>query len=126
MPSDPMFRPKPHRADPDATVKLNRAALEKNRLTKFQKLNIAIKGYKLINQIRTMKLKGSWITSLFGASGLGTILWNVTSMLLDGDPNTNPDWSVTLPAIITSAALLFTKDFNKSNAQHPTATAKPV
>lgn len=94
-------------------------------LTLIDKIKIANQSRKLIHQIKTMKIHGSWRSSLFGVGGLATILFNVASMLLDGDPNTNPDWSVTIPAIITAAALLFTKDANVSNASHPTAP-KPV
>jgi hypothetical protein len=63
----------------------------------------------------TMKIQGSWKTTLFGAGGLATIAFNLASMYLDGDPATNPDWSVFLPAILASTAALFARDNNKSS-----------
>jgi hypothetical protein len=49
-------------------------------------------------------------TSLFGTGGIVIIVVNVVSMLLDGDPTTNPDWSVTFAALMPSIAALFSRD----------------
>lgn len=49
-------------------------------------------------------------TSLFGTGGILIIVANVASMLLDGDPTTNPDWSVTFAALMPSIAALFSRD----------------
>ena len=54
--------------------------------------------------------KASWKTTLFGAGGLVIVLANVASMLLDGDPATNPDWGVTFAAVMPSIAALFARD----------------
>lgn len=63
----------------------------------------------------TMKISGSWKTTVFGAGGLGTIAWNVASMLLDGNPATNPDWSVVIFSTLSSLGLLFARDNDKSS-----------
>ncbi len=49
-------------------------------------------------------------TSLFGTGGIVIIVVNVVSMLLDGDPTTNPDWSVIFAALMPSIAALFSRD----------------
>lgn len=92
----------------------------------LDKITLAFKAKKLLNQIKDKPMKGSWKTSLFGAGGLATIAFNVASMLLDNDPNTNPDWSVTITATLLAISALFAKDANVSNAPHPITTAKPV
>jgi hypothetical protein len=114
VPSDPQLRPLPRR-------KVPRPVAPTGKLTLIDKIKLVKQARKLLHQTQTMKIHGSWRSSLFGVGGLATIVFNVASMLLDGDPNTNPDWSVTIPAIITAAALLFTKDANVSNAAHPVA-----
>lgn len=63
----------------------------------------------------TMKISGSWKTTVFGAGGLGTAIWNIASMLLDGDPSTNPDWGVYLPLIFAAGVGLFARDNDKSS-----------
>lgn len=63
----------------------------------------------------TMKISGSWKTSLFSTGGLATIGYNIASMLLDGDPATNPDWGVYLPLILAAAIGLFARDNDKSS-----------
>lgn len=54
----------------------------------------------------------NWKTSFFGAGGLLVIIANVASMLLDGNPDTNPDWSVVFAAAMPSIAALFARDAN--------------
>ena len=71
-----------------------------------------------------MKLPASWKTSMFGASGLLVLVVNTVSMLMDGDPKTNPDWSVTLPLLFSGVAALFAKDADVSNAAHPVEAKK--
>jgi hypothetical protein len=65
----------------------------------------------------------SWRTGLFGAGGLGTIAWNIVSALMDGDPATVVNWEVTIPAVIVSCALLFTRD-NKVTSEDVGAKPK--
>lgn len=97
------------------------------KLTYWQMTKVAILFKKTFNSIpKPMKLKKSWITSLFGASGLATIAYNTLSMVFDADPLTNPDWSVVISQSIVAFGLLFAKDFNQSNAAHPMETSKPV
>lgn len=93
--------------------------------TKLKLLLSANSTFKYITQ-PNMKLKGSWKTSLFGATGLVTLVYNVSSMLMDGDPMTNPDWSVVLPLALSGIAALFAKDANVSNAPMPMPTAAKV
>lgn len=96
-------------------------------LTIFTKLKLALAIRRTLKSIpKPMKLHGSWKTSLFGAGGLATIVFNVASMLLDDNPATNPDWSIILPLLMTSIGALFAKDANVSNAQHPLQTAAKV
>jgi hypothetical protein len=59
----------------------------------------------------------SWKTTLFGAGGLVTIVANIASVMLDGDPKTVVDWGVTIPAISVCIATLFAKDFNVSGSK---------
>lgn len=54
----------------------------------------------------------NWKTSFFGTGGILIIAANVASMLLDGNPATNPDWSVTFAALMPSIAALFARDNN--------------
>lgn len=100
---------------------------DKLKLSLLDKIKIAQTARRVLNSIpKPMKINGSWKTSLFGASGLITIVFNVASMLMDEDPNTNPDWSVMLPLLMTSIGALFAKDSNVSNAQNPKTVAEKV
>ena len=62
-----------------------------------------------------MKINASWKTTVFGAGGLLIIVANVASMLLDGNPATNPDWSVTIPSVMACLVGLFARDNDKSS-----------
>ncbi len=64
-----------------------------------------------------MKTKASWKTSLFGTGGILVIVVNVAAMLLDDNPNTNPDWSVVFAALMPSIAALFARDNNVTSEQ---------
>lgn len=55
-------------------------------------------------------MKASWRTSIFGAGGLLTIIVNTVSMLMDGNPATNPDWSIVFAAAMPALGLLFARD----------------
>lgn len=52
----------------------------------------------------------NWKTSIFGTGGILIIAANVASMLLDGNPATNPDWGVTFAALMPSFAAMFARD----------------
>lgn len=58
----------------------------------------------------------SWRTSLFGTGGLVTLLASVASALLDGDPATNVDWTLTIAAAMPCIAALFARD-NKVSSE---------
>jgi hypothetical protein len=59
----------------------------------------------------------NWKTSIFGTGGLLVIVANVASMLLDGDPATNPDWSVVFAAAMPSLGVLFARDANVTSKE---------
>lgn len=61
--------------------------------------------------------KSSWKTSIFGAGGILVIAANVAAMLLDGNPATNPDWSVVFAALMPSIAALFARDNTVTSEQ---------
>lgn len=84
------------------------------------KLKIANDARKVYNQAKSNNfkiMKASYRTSLFGAGGLLTVAVNVANMLLDGDPATNPDWSVVIATVVTAAGLLFARDDKVSSEQ---------
>lgn len=83
----------------------------------WDKLKLAFALKRIYNTAlaNNMKINGSWKTSLFGTGGILIIVANVASMLLDGDPNTNPDWSVTFAALMPAIAALFARDNDKSS-----------
>ena len=52
----------------------------------------------------------NWKTSL-GALGLIVVaLGQALPLLLDGNPNTNPDYNLLIPEIVAALALLFARD----------------
>jgi ABC-type Mn2+/Zn2+ transport system permease subunit len=57
----------------------------------------------------------SWKTTLFGVCTILSALSGVGISLLDGNPATNPDWSVVVTACITGFGLIFARDNNKSS-----------
>ena len=62
-----------------------------------------------INIITILK---NWKTTL-GAMGLILVsLGNALPLLLDGNPNTSPDWNVLIPELMAAVALLFAADGN--------------
>lgn len=56
---------------------------------------------KIINHYAD-KMKGSWTTKLAGGLSLITLIGNAAIMIFDGNPATNPDWSIFFPAIVTA------------------------
>jgi len=57
----------------------------------------------------------SWKTTVFGAGGVAIVIFNQLSTLLDGDPTTNPDWTVVVSTLGILLAFLFSRDANKSS-----------
>jgi hypothetical protein len=90
---------------------------EPKKISLLAKLKLANQARKVLSQAKSTNytMAKSWKTTVFGASGLGTAIWNIASMLLDGDPATNPDWAVYLPVILASAAAIFARDNDKSS-----------
>lgn len=60
-------------------------------------------------------MKTSWKTTLFGAGGLATVIFNAVSAVLDGDPSTNPDWNLIFAAALPAIGLLFARDDNRTS-----------
>lgn len=62
-------------------------------------------------------MKASWRTTLFGTGGLVAVLAATASALLDGNPATNPDWTLVVAAASTAIGLLFARDDKVSSEQ---------
>lgn len=71
-------------------------------------------------------MNASWKTSLLGAGGLVWLLTDAVELLMDGNPATNPDWNIVVPALLTALAAIFAKDSNVSNAPSPKRKASKV
>lgn len=52
----------------------------------------------------------NWKTSLAGIAAVITVIANVAVMLLDGNPATNPDWSLVIPAVLGGLGLTAARD----------------
>ena len=59
----------------------------------------------------------SWKTSTAAIAGLVALVASVAKQLTDGDPVTNPDWSVVVPLFITSLTGIFARDNDKTSEQ---------
>lgn len=71
-------------------------------------------------------MTASWKTSLFGAGGLVVVAVAAASALLDGKPETNPDWPAVMAAAAACIGLLFARDNKVTSAQAgATDTPKP-
>lgn len=57
----------------------------------------------------------SWKTTAAGISGIVGLLATALAAQFDSDPATVANWPVVIPAIITSAGLLFARDNNVSS-----------
>lgn len=62
-------------------------------------------------------MTASWRTTLFGMGGLITVLAAAASALLDGKPETNPDWPSVMAAAAACIGLLFARDNKVTSAQ---------
>ena len=54
----------------------------------------------------------SWKTTLAGLSAIIVAVLSAINLLIDGNPSTNPDWGVTVSAVIAGIGLIFGKDYN--------------
>lgn len=59
---------------------------------------------------------GSWRTSLAGALSALGILLPAIAAAIDGNPATDPNWGMVIPAVIGSIGLLFARD-NKVSSE---------
>lgn len=93
----------------------------------FQKAKLLILLNRTIDNIPTpMTINSSWKTTIFGAGGLLALITETASKLLDGNPDTNPDWGSVITLAIPLIGLLFAKDYDKSNAPNPIPKAHAV
>lgn len=69
-------------------------------------------------------MTSSWKTTLFGVGGLLTVIAAALSALLDGKPETNPDWTSVIASASACIGLLFARD-NKVTSEQAGAGAKP-
>ena len=49
-------------------------------------------------------------TTTLGLLGLFTLLGNVAMQLLDGNPATNPDWAIVMPAVLAALSGVSARD----------------
>lgn len=69
---------------------------------------------KAINYILDNKMK-SWIPKLTGVASLLTLWGNTIVMLTDGNPATNPDWSMVLTATMAAVGVISARQNNVSS-----------
>lgn len=62
--------------------------------------------------------KGSWQTTLTGVLSAISTLWAlVINPLVDGIPETNPDWGMAIPLILAALGLTAARDNKVSSEQ---------
>jgi len=59
--------------------------------------------------------KGSWQTTTCGVLGIVAVFCGVGIALLDGDPATNPDWTLVIAAVVAGVAAIRARDDDKSS-----------
>ena len=64
----------------------------------------------------------SWKTSAAGIAAILVALGGAVQVLFDGNPATNPDWNVTVAAVLAGVGLMTARD-NKVTSE--SAGAKP-
>lgn len=55
-------------------------------------------------------MKKSPRTTAGGIAALVALIASAVNLMMDGDPATNPDWSVIVPAAIGFGSLIFARD----------------
>ena len=55
-------------------------------------------------------MKKSIKTSVSGFSAVLALLGTTLNLLTDGNPATNPDWNIVIPAFLTAVGLIFARD----------------
>ena len=66
----------------------------------------------------------SWRTTLLGLGGTLAIIGQVLQAMFDGDPATNVDWSITIPALTATLGLLFARDQKAHDLDAPKDPSK--
>lgn len=67
-------------------------------------------------------MKGSYRTTALGLTAALISVLSAAYYMLDGDPNTNPDWTATVAAVSSGLGLLFARD-NKVTSEEVNAGA---
>lgn len=59
----------------------------------------------------------SWKTTVWGIATILSALSTTVIALIDGKPETNPDWTATIAAITAGLGLIFARDANVTSEQ---------
>lgn len=59
----------------------------------------------------------SWKTTLTGVAAILAAISGAAMALLDGNPNTNPDWTSVIAAVVSGFGLIFARDANVTSEQ---------
>lgn len=60
-------------------------------------------------------MKGSWKTTMGGVGAILAAVGGALNLMFDGNPATNPDWTIVIAAVTTGIGLIFARDNNKSS-----------
>ena len=60
-------------------------------------------------------MKGSWKTTTCGVAAILAAVANAVVALTDGNPATNPEWTVVLAAIMAGVGLLKARDNDRTS-----------
>ena len=73
----------------------------------FERLALKIAVNRVIRRYPMLR---SWKTSSLGILGVIPVILSAIKTLMDGDPATNPDWTVVISAILMAFGLTQAKD----------------
>lgn len=59
----------------------------------------------------------SWKTTVMGICGILAAVATLVKALVDNDPSTNPDWTMTITAITTGIGLISARDNSVTSEQ---------
>lgn len=68
----------------------------------------------------------SWKTTVAGVGAALTVIGAALKAFFDGDPSTNVDWAVTIPALLASIGLIFARDNDKSSEEVGASPVPPA
>lgn len=57
----------------------------------------------------------SWKTTVCGIGAILAAIGTIAKLLFDGDPMTNPDYAVLVPAILAGFGMIFARDNSKTS-----------